>query len=55
MHRDIKPENVLVTRTEYREDILKLADFGVSSCDNQENMKSQVGTVYYLAPEIIQG
>jgi serine/threonine protein kinase len=55
VHRDIKPENVLVTSTNERKDILKLADFGVSSCDNQLKMESKVGTVYYLAPEVILG
>ncbi|KAL4504222.1 hypothetical protein ABPG72_021060 [Tetrahymena utriculariae] len=51
IHRDLKPENILVTQKN-GDYILKITDFGISS---QENLtKSQVGTINYMAPEIIR-
>lgn len=58
VHRDLKPENILFQGTE-----LKLIDFGLSkrfvkqvTNDKNENfMKTLVGTVQYLAPEILRG
>ncbi|EAR96108.2 Serine/Threonine kinase domain protein (macronuclear) [Tetrahymena thermophila SB210] len=51
IHRDLKPENILVA---YQDNVyvLKITDFGISSQD--ELTKSQVGTVNYMAPEIIR-
>ena len=52
IHRDIKPENILVTKN----DIFKLADFGVSRIDNKTKLiQTSIGTPYYMAPEIIKG
>ncbi|KAL4459399.1 hypothetical protein ABPG74_018012 [Tetrahymena malaccensis] len=51
IHRDLKPENILVAKKDNAY-ILKIADFGISSQD--ELTKSQVGTVNYMAPEIIK-
>ena len=55
IHRDIKPQNAF-----YGSDgILKLNDFGISifkgSKDFLENEKTVLGTVQYLAPELIKG
>ena len=62
VHRDLKPENILFTEDR----TLKVADFGLSyykDIDDNYNeingetdilMKSQCGTPYYVAPEIIE-
>lgn len=53
-HRDIKPQNVFLTR---RNKIVKLGDLGVTRKldSTYENMKTMVGTPYYMAPELAQG
>lgn len=52
LHRDIKPSNILI----FSDFEIKLGDFGVSKiltyCDNAY---TQIGTPYYMSPEIIQG
>lgn len=53
VHRDIKPENVVF---ESRDEAagLKLIDFGNSrKVMKDERLKSRLGTIYYLAPEVI--
>lgn len=55
-HRDIKPENILVSR----EDVAKLADFGVSAVGRSggERIARPVGgqgTPAYMAPEVLRG
>ena len=51
INRDIKLENLLL-KGENRE-ILKIADFGLSKDESKSSLKSSVGTVLYLAPELI--
>jgi len=53
IHRDLKPENVFVTA----EALVKLLDFGVAKLgnDNITRAGSLMGTVAYMAPELIQG
>ena len=53
MHRDIKSDNILVNS---KGDI-KLADFGYSAQLTQEKKARQtkVGTIYWMAPELIKG
>lgn len=51
-HRDIKAENIMFTKNME----IKIIDFGMSKLYNQENLrnlKSKVGSPYYIAPEIL--
>jgi eukaryotic-like serine/threonine-protein kinase len=52
IHRDIKPGNVFV-----EDGILKLGDYGLSKVVSatQLNQSVNVGTVYYMAPEVGKG
>jgi serine/threonine-protein kinase SRK2 len=52
INRDIKLENLLL-KGENKE-ILKIADFGLSKDENKSALTSSVGTVLYLAPELIE-
>lgn len=49
LHRDIKPENILVDS----DGIIRLCDFGLSICSYKERPRSIVGTLEYMAPEIL--
>lgn len=53
MHRDIKSDNILINS---KGDI-KLADFGYSAQLTKEKAgrKTRVGTIYWMAPELIKG
>ena len=56
-HRDLKPENMVLVGKNYD---LKLCDFGYSTKFLKENnkmrkLKRQLGTIYYCAPEILEG
>lgn len=50
VHRDIKPENLLF---DAGQKTLKLIDFGLSKQDEITNMKTVLGSPYYIAPEIL--
>ena len=56
-HRDLKPENLLYLNPGGEKDNpIKVIDFGLSQIISREkNLKSQVGTAYYAAPEVIKG
>ena len=55
VHRDIKPENFLYASKEADAEI-KLIDFGLSRyAEPNQTLSSQVGTPYYIAPEIVHG
>lgn len=53
LHRDIKSDNILVSST----GSIKLADFGYATQLTVENKRrqSKVGTVCWMAPEMIRG
>lgn len=55
-HRDLKPENLLFS-VKCEDSPIKLIDFGLSKIfANQDNkMRSVVGTTYYMAPEVATG
>ena len=55
-HRDLKPENILLSSMSNKFQ-LKLIDFGLSKVLKTMNgtMKGEVGTAYYMAPEVLQG
>ena len=54
-HRDIKPENILFSKKGVSGEI-KLIDFGLATTSNKGNdLKTIVGTPYYLAPEVLRG
>jgi serine/threonine protein kinase len=49
IHRDIKPENILVTES----GSLQLADFGLSIRSESDAPVTRVGTLDYMAPEVV--
>eukprot|EP00913_Durusdinium_trenchii_P033171 g31054.t1 len=56
VHRDLKPENyILLSKTKQVDQTpVKLIDFGLATrCRDEEQMKTAVGTSYYVAPEVL--
>lgn len=54
IHRDLKPQNILVTDS----GVLKIADFGIAMVQSFVQVTESetiMGSVHYLAPEIIRG
>jgi serine/threonine protein kinase len=57
VHRDLKPENILCVKKEWPVRV-KLTDFGFAGFldedgNGSKTMKTQVGTAYFMAPEIL--
>lgn len=57
VHRDLKPENILCINKSWPLHV-KVTDFGFASfldpaTDTDNTMRTQVGTAYFMAPEII--
>ena len=60
VHRDIKPENIMFVSPGSNK--IKIIDFGVSKYffgpdqpDKQITLRTQTGSLYFMAPEIMQG
>ena len=54
-HRDLKPENILFENRGQNAEI-KIIDFGLAKCfQEEEKMKTKIGTPYYVSPEVIEG
>lgn len=51
IHRDVKPENLLMDKNNH----ITLIDFGMATQIYKKYMSSDVGTIWYRAPEILLG
>jgi serine/threonine protein kinase len=56
IHRDLKPENILIkyNSSNMNEFTIKLADFGTSREYNKKSFSTQIGTLGYAAPELLE-
>jgi serine/threonine protein kinase len=55
VHRDLKPENILLDSIDIDNIQVKIADFGFSCLfDPKQGMVSKIGTLAYMAPEILK-
>lgn len=55
VHRDLKPENIVFIQTKDNNDIyIKLIDFGTSVSMKNGNLTQELGTIYYIAPEVFK-
>ena len=53
-HRDLKPNNILISMSEDNIPLVKLIDFGLAGSIYQgKKMRGKIGTLNYMAPEII--
>ena len=54
VHRDIKPDNIMQDDVDDFDQIY-LADFGSCTiCEKGQKLSKRVGTINYLAPEILE-
>ena len=52
VHRDLKPENIVLIEAKNKEVFIKLIDFGTSITIKGKNLTQELGTIYYIAPEV---
>lgn len=53
VHRDLKPENIVLYESENGV-LIKVIDFGTSIYINNEYLTQELGTIYYIAPEVFK-
>ena len=53
-HCDVKPENFLLKNEEITSEV-KLIDFGQSNKEGKKKMSKEVGTLFYVSPEVLKG
>jgi calcium-dependent protein kinase len=54
VHRDLKPENILVESSKSEEIHIKIIDFGTANFYDDKTLSALVGSLYYLAPEVLK-
>ena len=52
VHRDLKPENIVLIEAQNQDVFIKLIDFGTSITIKGKNLTQELGTIYYIAPEV---
>uniref|UniRef100_A0A7S0G5Q7 Non-specific serine/threonine protein kinase n=1 Tax=Rhodosorus marinus TaxID=101924 RepID=A0A7S0G5Q7_9RHOD len=53
IHRDLKPENLLCTSKKWPLNI-KIGDFGLAGYTDDERESTPIGTLFYMAPEVLK-
>jgi len=53
-HRDLKPDNFLLKSNDPNAEV-KVVDFGLSKEINDNKFATNIGTAYYVAPEVLSG
>jgi calcium-dependent protein kinase len=54
IHRDLKPENIVFIETKSNDIFIKLIDFGTSIYFKDSPLTQELGTIYYIAPEVFK-
>ena len=57
IHRDLKPENILIEKSEEKDKDffhIKIIDFGTCEILKKSKLTEQIGTSFYIAPEILK-
>ena len=57
IHRDLKPENILIENSEEKDKEffhIKVIDFGTCEIFKKKKLTEQIGTSFYIAPEVIK-
>ena len=55
VHRDLKPDNILLKIEKDNTHTIKLCDYGISKIGNLTKLITHIGTLHYMAPEILEG